>query len=277
MEKMDIKEIIKSEQKFLRAELQQLKKCQLQYFIISVTGTSIIFSLLNGPAQGKELFFLAPLLIILPCWWTFFDKATTITRLVGYTVWLESQLSSQDPVYIGYETALQMFRQREDVADRASRRGKSLQRAADGSLQNNSLSVEPNSLPQQQPVPSRLWKRLVSGFQWIEGNNFIRLLTLRTRNRFWMINWYTFFALTSVCCLLPLHFGLTLRQFSLDTSPWYLAIAFEILSVIYTLRIIIHLTHGRYSYEKVTEFWKEKVFKDNLDSPQLDKTEPCAA
>ena len=71
----------------LREELRNLKQRQLRYFTLSVAGSSLLFGLAESlPKGGKfgPVVLMAPLVILLPCWWTFFDKATTITRLVGY-------------------------------------------------------------------------------------------------------------------------------------------------------------------------------------------------
>src|SRR5262245_22392976 len=229
MDTKEIKEFIKNEQKLLREELKELKKCQLQYFIVSVASTGVIFGLIEKPADGKELFFLAPLLILIPCWWTFFDKAHTITRLVGYLACLEGQLLSPNPKYIGYETGLQKFRQIEDESKKLKKSigiGKKLARL--GEYTKTSLI----------------------------------LFMLPTRHRYWMINWYTFLTLTSVCCLLPLHFGLKLRPLTWDKSPWYLSITAVIISITGTFWIVIQLKCGKYSIKHFTEFWKTEVFRD---------------
>ena len=78
--------VLQEEQKLLRNEISQLKGCQLQYFTLTVTGTATLFGLaaMSQNPMVIGVAFLAPLAIILPCWWIFFDKATTITRIVGY-------------------------------------------------------------------------------------------------------------------------------------------------------------------------------------------------
>jgi hypothetical protein len=246
---MDTKEIIKNEQGFLRLEIQELKKCQLQYFISSVAGTGIIFGLIDKPTDGKELFFLAPLIILIPCWWTFFDKATTITRLVGYTMCLENQLASENPKYIGYETALKTFRQQEDEAKNSS-------------AKKTRFSIRD------------AWRKLYLSYKHIHIKELFKLVFLRTRHRYWMINWYTFFALTVICCLLPFRFGLKIRPFNWEKLPWYLAFLALALSIIFTSKIVFSLTHGKYSYERVFEFWKENVFQDVWYDQSIKKSQP---
>jgi hypothetical protein len=108
-----------------REEIRELKRCQLQYFIMSVGGTGALIGLLEAlatPGTGAAapisgLYFLAPLAIVLPCWLVFFDKATTITRIAGYCKWIEGELR-----YKGNETALEMFRDFEDHRPKARAR-----------------------------------------------------------------------------------------------------------------------------------------------------------
>jgi hypothetical protein len=107
------------EQKTLRGELQQLKSCQLQYFTLTVTGTGGILGLssLRQEPSMQVLSVIAPLAIILPCWWIFFDKATTITRIIGYYRLLERIVVPRGPIpycFVGYETALAIYRRADD-------------------------------------------------------------------------------------------------------------------------------------------------------------------
>ena len=217
---MGTEDSLRQEQALLRSELQHLKQCQLQYFLVSVTATGAITSLNSavfaGDTKVPPLMYLAPLLIVIPCWWTFFDKATTITRLVGYLRVLERAL--QHPAvarYCGYEEALSMFRRREDA------------------LRASSTSSRD---------PGQVW----------------RVLTLRTRYRYWMVNWYTFFVLSMVCCLLPLAFGVS---WSARSDPRVLVVWMAVLVVAvsgYSLaRVLFSLVSGERSFDAVAEFWKQ--------------------
>ena len=108
----------------LRQDLQDLKRCQLQYFTLAITGTGAVLGLsVLLDANFKGIALLVPLCVILPTWVIFFDKATTITRIVGYQITLEKQISAKEPVYrcLGYETALAEFRAREKEAEDAVR------------------------------------------------------------------------------------------------------------------------------------------------------------
>jgi hypothetical protein len=77
--------LLEKEFTFLREEMRDLKTCQVQFVTFSVTGTGVLFGLValtQNKLQGVS--YLFPLTILLPSWLIFFDKAKTITRIVGY-------------------------------------------------------------------------------------------------------------------------------------------------------------------------------------------------
>ena len=218
---MAIKDTIRNEQTFLRAELQELKKCQLQYFILTLASTGVIFGLSEAFLsinKIESIIFLAPLVIIIPCWLTFFDKATTITRLVGYMRILEEQLSSQNPVYFGFENALAVFRENEKTN------------------------------PPKTGIRLRDWRN------W---GKLLSLLILRTRHRYWIVNWYTFLILSIICCILPFFFSINMNPM-IDKRALlvWTSIIVVLVTVVYTYRMVADLIIGKYSYDNVTEFWK---------------------
>ena len=99
----------------LRKELEFLKGCQVRYFILSVTATGAVVGFAQKVSAGMPdpVLYLAPLLVTLPCWWIFFDKSTTISRIVGYVRVLEDlrRTGRTDPhQYLGWENALEIFR-----------------------------------------------------------------------------------------------------------------------------------------------------------------------
>ncbi len=109
------------ERDMLRTELQHLKTCQITFLTFAVTATGILLGLPkvalgstdgNAIQLGSGILFLAPLMIVIPFWWAFFDKAATITRIVGYVRVIEhfltrkvSELSSP-----GWESSLRLQR-----------------------------------------------------------------------------------------------------------------------------------------------------------------------
>lgn len=164
-------DIIIEERKILRNELIQLKNCQLRYFTLSVTATGVLLGLGIQLGSGKSsgLFFLAPLLIVLPCWWIFFDKATTITRMVGYIRVLEEVLRTMANggskyQYMGWEVALGLYREAREKA-----------------------RIKRHFL-------HKIWLRTVTV---LKGFKAVVLFT--TSHRYWSINWYTYFVITMVC------------------------------------------------------------------------------
>lgn len=235
-----IKSAIRNEQSILRTELQELKKCQLQYFLLSLgaAGAVLGFNIKMQDDFDNNLFFLAPLLVILPCWRTFFDKATTIIRLTGYVrVFIEDQIIKDDPFYVGYENALSEFRQQEenDIKN------------MNNPLNNDNMINTPPETTSKKDRP-------------------------KNRYQYWMINWYTFLILSIVCCILPLF---SINNFDYFHN-WYI-IPFYFLFVIAVIRtacktsvILKDLKYGDSSYEKVRNYWKEKVF-DNLRTANVEQ------
>jgi hypothetical protein len=118
---MDQETLIMKERELLKTELQSLKHCQVQYFSFGITATGVLFGLgvkmgdgatASGATAG--LLYLIPLLVIIPLWSIFFDKASSITRIVGYLRVLETLLAQNTGRrYQGWENALKTFREKE--------------------------------------------------------------------------------------------------------------------------------------------------------------------
>ncbi len=112
-----IEECAKREIPMLREELHNLKKCQIAFLTTAFTATGLLLgftSKLENPLHVC-LGMLAPLVIVLPASCFFFDKARTITRIVGYFRVLEDILN--DSNFPGWETALSEFREKDDAID----------------------------------------------------------------------------------------------------------------------------------------------------------------
>lgn len=211
------------ELKLLREEIRELKKCQIQYFALSVTGTGAILGFSDVPVA-----LLAPLAIILPCWMIFFDKAHTITRIVGYMKILERNLEgSRDDIFIGFENALFKYREQE--------------------------SVIISHMKKKNTAKTKFTKTLIYYLKR-SALIFMDIFTLSMRYRFWKLNWITFFCLSLICEIFFLIKTVNLRFYAF--AP--LLIIF--ICAIYTLRIMVALERGKYSYEKCTEIW-EKVLE----------------
>ena len=157
-----------TERSDLRHELQNLKDCQVRYFQITVTATGLLIGIGSqiGQERSSSLLLLAPLIMILPCWWIFFDKATTITRIVGYLRILETMIITNSPGsidYVGWENSLRRFRERQDEEGFWRKVG------------NHLLGI---------------WRGLPA------------LIPFLTTHRYWVINWYAFFVLGFLCIFL---------------------------------------------------------------------------
>jgi hypothetical protein len=218
----------------LRSDLKDLKRCQLQYFSISITATGIILGFSGELDQSlKDLALLVPLTVILPCWLIFFDKATTITRIIGYQRIIEKQLIGIPYIYIGWENALSKFRIEEKLTWEEVKK----------------------------EIPSKTLKSFLSMFiPW-------------TRHRFWILNWYTFFFLSLIGCFgaiivvgdskpfnFPLYFfkPISCNEIWLPIS----ALCFVIGCTAYTIYLLNLLIDGRLSYKGCTLIW------ENLLDPQ---------
>ncbi len=213
---MEIKEILMHEMDTLREELQHLKNCQVRYFLFSITITASILGILSKLNRVDNLGFLTPLLIILPCWWIFFDKASTITRIVGYYRQLEKMILAQgDHRYLGWEQSLSEFRKWQEE-------GKFVD------LFNSKDS---------------------------ESKKTFKLLQLQTAHRYWVINWYTFLALSVTCLFLgafPLGY--------INTGVSGILAIVVVFSAIKLFRDISKLVFGTSSYNANEIYW-EKVLE----------------
>lgn len=164
---MTLKDIYSKEHSMLRDELHELKDCQLRYFTLSVTATGALLTIAFNLVSG-DLFlgtaYLLPLTILIPSWWIFFDKATTITRIVGYYRNLEKLiLETHSANFVGWENSLEIFR-----VDQQKGRLKIKSTEGEGSL-------------------------IISLF---------RLMLLQTPHRYWMLVHYTFSGLAALCLIL---------------------------------------------------------------------------
>jgi hypothetical protein len=167
MSKASQAQLYEEERKALREELYSLKNCQITFLTTSITATGLISGLAASiapePYQGFAFFF--PLIVLLPSWWIFFDKATTITRVVGYYRILESLILDRCVAenFIGWENSLGLFRQMQK----------------EGKL--------------RQPKD----KVKVGFLDWMN-----EMIFYKTTHRYWITAYYTFFALSGVCVLI---------------------------------------------------------------------------
>jgi len=165
----------------LRHELNNLKRCQFDAVKISIGATGVLLGLAVNAASNASLpylgaYYLIPLTVLLPFWWIFFDKATSITRIVGYhriveNVVLHRGVLAKAP---GWENALALFRTRQQAGE---------------------LRYQPESDAEDQAV-SKQRKRL---------RQFIALTLLGTTKRYWILVYYIYFATSVLCIVLSLR------------------------------------------------------------------------
>jgi len=223
--------ILLSEKSALRDELKHLKLCQLNYFTISVTTTGALLGLGSkiGSGETPALLYFAPLLIILPCWWIFFDKATTIARIVGYTTILDRILSyppgEERYRYIGWEAALYYYR---------------------------STQVRPSAKDRLKRIGLGLWF------------GFSRVLTFQTSHRYWSINYCTYSFLAFICWILGsvvLSGGTTVAEL-LTKRSWFPLVVI-IISCGYNLYVAGDLIKGGRSYNAHVKAWDTALRTEN--------------
>jgi hypothetical protein len=117
MNEHPLKDMATREMSLLRQELHNLKTCQFAFLTTAFTATGLIFGFFvkSGAPEYSYLIFLAPLIVIFPCFCFFFDKAGTITRIVGYYRILEDITGNAS--FPGWENSLSKSRSGSDTMD----------------------------------------------------------------------------------------------------------------------------------------------------------------
>lgn len=112
-----------AERDILRTELLDLKRCQITYLTVALQATAIAFALAGTLATRSGAdpavlgsIALLPLVITLPAWWVFFDKAVSVTRMASYLRISERCIGGEDVRFIGWERSVERYRQ--EYADR---------------------------------------------------------------------------------------------------------------------------------------------------------------
>ena len=207
----------------LRAELLNLKHCQITFLTFSVTATGILlgFSTVLGSHSPIILgiVFLFPLVFLLPAWWIFFDKATTITRIVGYYRILEKLLLDRDysaPNFAGWETNLGNFRL----------------------LQNSSRL----RCPKDHICPS--WRP-----------KLYKVLRSKTGHPYWLICYFIFFALSGLCIAVSFTLAVLFHNWLFLAIAIAATIVFAA-SAFWNLKMVHKLIYGHSQYNCNECFWE---------------------
>ncbi|HHT9125617.1 MAG TPA: hypothetical protein ACFYD6_07335 [Candidatus Brocadiia bacterium] len=238
------------EHAFLREELQHLKECQVRFLTFSVMTTGLILGFIikeigghyaSSESKGSppsNLWWLLPLVILLPSWWIFFDKATTINRIIGYFRIIEKLILEQIAAgnFLGWESALAEYRKLGGV---------------------------------KEPQGSSRWKKLTGAFC---------LLFFRTTRHYWVIVMHIFLWLSLLCLFASLkkHIIIAFSTFkekgllqpildcvfiSIVKEPafWFYIFVgvFVGFSAFRNIRILWDLVYGKYSDDLNEKFWCE--------------------
>ena len=103
----------------IKDELRHLKECQVNFVIYAATLTGLLLGLIFkiGSENSYSMLSLSPLIIIIPYWWIYFDKATTVTRASAYCRIIEEfVLKKKKRNLSGFETDLAKYRKVKDDA-----------------------------------------------------------------------------------------------------------------------------------------------------------------
>jgi len=109
----------------LRMELGHLKTCQNASIAVGITGSGIILALLKDGSFDNIscLLVFLPLLILFPFWLLFFDKARTISRIVGFLQIQELLMSRRSDLgLIGWQSAIERYHDMQDDWNMAENR-----------------------------------------------------------------------------------------------------------------------------------------------------------
>jgi hypothetical protein len=235
----------------LRQELHNLKECQFKF----LSGAPAITGLLLGlryslstsqdPNDFNSTKYLLPLVVLLPAWWLFFDKAKTITRIVGYYRLLEAIVRSDfiPKQFPGWERSLEIFR-RTNVSKTLKEHG-----SAHGG-----------------------WGVL----RW--SKRLLGVVFLVPTQRYWLLAYYTFAILSFFCLWLPTHLLPFQPWFSYPNlwSAQQRLLGLAIVAVLYcavaNLLILGRLMWGRHSYDANSIVWAQILMA--VESTDGDKEDP---
>jgi hypothetical protein len=214
-------DLMKMEWQSLRSEEEFLKRCQLQYFLFSITVVGLFVGLSHLEVPGMQpvisehsWVFLTPLIITIPCWWIFFDKCKTIARLVAYLRVLEALALSDDreflKLYLGWETSMGLFR------DKFSK----------------GMERNPNVHP-HIPIEKRPWK----------------ILTFDTDHKYWVAHYYCFLFVSLICLIIAW------KTITTDPTTYILSLLVVLANAVVTFKMLERLLFGQDSHNAHEKEW----------------------
>jgi hypothetical protein len=264
MDPNDFQSITREELDLLRQELFRLKECQNFFINLGFTISSGLLAYLvigGGVVQtfsdlktepSINIIYLIPLVIILPIWLIFFDKATTISRIVGYYMILEQFIQGKLPQdnYLGWENSLNLLR--------------SFNRKQEKCIKKTAGDI-------------KLWEDLTyfKKISYLLRTLFIQRSSI---NQYRKIVFLGFFILSLMClffCIAPLFIWMVF------TGTWpglwlfnhfyglLLGIIFLYIVIVitkYNLKILYQLARGFHSYSANYMLWHELLIKGTKPS-----------
>jgi hypothetical protein len=271
--------LMKEELVLLRNEIAALKNCQTQYVTLTVTSVGLLFAYLIkdlieafqcnlvSPSDLKiDFVYLIPLIIIIPLSCIFFNKATTLFRIVGYYQLLEDFNSDKIGInkYIGWENSLRLFRSYE--IDREIY------------IKNNFGNIkEWNKLSRQQKITYFI---ALFGFDLNSSHGSLSLST-----SYWGLIYSMFFLMAMLCFILTImpiciwminHNNLLMSIIPTivqnNKFPLLLIWTFFCLSIYafhFNLKILYQLEEGFHSYKANYALWKT-ILIDEITTIDID-------
>jgi len=226
---LDSHNFIMQEMSALREELHSLKHCQITFLTYSVAATGILLGVgtVLGSTSVRAVVFLFPLIFILPAWWIFFDKATTVTRIVGYYRILEglSLETRKVKCFTGWENSLREFRH----------------------WQERKKFNYSNKDQRPKPWRSKVWD----------------MVLLKTGHRYWLISCFVFFALSGLCVIVSIVLSIVDWRWHWLAIAIVAAVVF-LISTCWNARLVWQLIYGRHSYNCNEDLWEQVLNRNEL-------------
>lgn len=236
------------ELEILRNELDNLKRCQLQYFTLSITSTGIILTIVAKFSDFSSILFLLPLTILIPTWFVFFDKAKTITRIVAYYRLLESSLLNNIFLNLpGWENSLIISREWESI----SKNFENLKVPKNFPCETINEKTRRERIisffkPEENPEKS-LWERTVSFIKPHVAN-------------YWFIMECTFLSLILLCIILSTFYPVLNPSKSIVFSFWVIIgslVIFGLATLLNARTYLSLIKDGKHSYNTNMKIWCE--------------------
>jgi hypothetical protein len=254
---MEVPDLLVEEYKTLRNELQNIKECQISYVKTSITATGGLIGLIAGISRVSNstdiprLAYLSPLIILIPAWCIFHNKTATLTRIVGYQRVLEEIILSKGEKdnrykYIGWETALGLFRKKTKSEDQ----------------------------------PGTSWKNIINRVVeecYNSPKRVIALLTLDIYKSYFVLNYWIFLGLSLLCVVAPIMYSFqeTKPLSNIELLSLFISILFVFYTAGYNLRQLYELEWGKYSYDSNEIIWRKILSTEPSSEPNRPPEEDC--